>query len=95
MLFVGVKNQIFKLARNQILNYNSWKIKLLQIHQKLTIVGLILLVATYIIYNNHEIDQSEIGFNYAYITGISMLIVFITSFVLFSKDRIKESKSKK
>jgi len=55
----------------------------------------ILLIATYVIYNYYKIDDSVIGFNYAYITGISMLIVFITSFVLFGKGRIKESKSKK
>jgi len=63
-------------------------------HQKLTIIGMILLVATYLI-SNHEPNLPEIGFNYAYITGISMLIVFILSFVLFGKDRMKESKSKK
>ncbi|MCE9651929.1 MAG: hypothetical protein K8Q89_02560 [Nitrosarchaeum sp.] len=67
----------------------------MQIHQKLTFIGVILLVVTYVIYNYHKIDGSVIGFNYAYITGISMLIVFITSFVLFGKGRIKESKSKK
>ena len=67
----------------------------MQIHQKLTIVGVILLVATYVISIYHESDHLGTGFNYAYITGISMLIVFITSFVLFGKDRIKELKSKK
>jgi hypothetical protein len=67
----------------------------LKTHQKLTIVGMILLIATYLISNYHEMVHPGIGFNYAYITGISMLIVFITSFVLFGKDRIKESKSKK
>jgi hypothetical protein len=67
----------------------------LQTHQKLTIVGVILLVVTYMISTYHETDHPGIGFNYAYITGISMLIVFITSFVLFGKYRIKESKSKK
>ncbi|MGI0057615.1 MAG: hypothetical protein ACREAK_09635 [Nitrosarchaeum sp.] len=67
----------------------------MQIHQKLTVVGVILLIATYVISNYHENNHPEIGFNYAYITGISMLIVFITSFVLFGKDRIKESKSRK
>jgi hypothetical protein len=40
-------------------------------------------------------EQPEVKFNYAYVTGISMLIVFIISFVLFGKDRINESKSKK
>jgi multidrug transporter EmrE-like cation transporter len=58
-------------------------------------VGVILLIATYVISNYHEMDHPEVGFNYAYLTGISMLIVFITSFVLFGKDRLKESKSKK
>jgi len=67
----------------------------LQIHQKLTIIGMILLAATYLIYNYHETDHPGIGFNYAYITGISMLIVFIASFVLFGLDRLKESKTKK
>ena len=47
------------------------------------------------IYTYHETDHPETRFNYAYITGISMLIVFITSFVLFGKDRIKELKYKK
>ncbi|MCV0412478.1 hypothetical protein [Nitrosarchaeum sp.] len=63
-------------------------------HQKLTIVGMILLAATYLI-STREINLPGIGFNFAYITGISMLIVFITSFILFGKERIKESKSKK
>jgi len=67
----------------------------LQIHQKLTIVGAILLAVTYLIYNYHETEHPGIGFNYAYITGISMMIVFITSFVLFGMERLKESKSKK
>jgi len=60
----------------------------------LIIVGVILFVITYMISTYHEIDHSEIGFRYDYITGISMLIVFITSFVLFDEDKIKESKSK-
>ena len=64
-------------------------------HQKLTIAGMVLLATTYLISNYHETNHSGIGFNYAYITGISMLIVFIASFILFGKDRIKESKSKK
>ncbi|MBS3923456.1 MAG: hypothetical protein KGZ37_09970 [Nitrosarchaeum sp.] len=63
-------------------------------HQKLTVIGMILLAATYLI-SNHETNLPGIGFSYAYITGISMLIVFIASFVLFGKERIKESKSKK
>ncbi|MFB5608637.1 MAG: hypothetical protein ACE5Q5_00250 [Nitrosarchaeum sp.] len=69
--------------------------KLLRIHQKLTIVGFVLLVSTYVISNYPEINPSGTEFNYAYITGISMLIVFVASFVLFGMERIKESKSKK
>ncbi|EGP94548.1 hypothetical protein [Nitrosarchaeum koreense] len=52
------------------------------------------MAATYLI-SNYETNLLGIGFNFAYITGISMLIVFIASFVLFGKERIKESKSKK
>ena len=37
-------------------------------------VGGILLVITYIIYNHHEDNNPGIGFNYAYISGIAMII---------------------
>jgi hypothetical protein len=67
----------------------------LKVHQKLTIVGGILLAVTYFIYNYHQTEHSGIGFNYAYVTGISMMIVFIASFILFGIERLKESKSKK
>jgi len=66
----------------------------MRIHQKLTIIGLFLLVITYLIFNYHETEHPGIGFNYAYVTGVLMLIVFIASFVLFGKDRLNESKSK-
>ena len=52
-------------------------------------LGGILLVITYIISNYHEEDNLIIGFNYAYISGIAMIIVFMASFSLFYKDRFK------
>jgi hypothetical protein len=38
----------------------------------------------------HQTDHPNMGFNYAYIPGIVMLAVFSISFVMFTKDRIKE-----
>jgi len=67
----------------------------MQKHQKLTILGVILLVATIGIYYYHEEDHSEMGFNYAYVTGIAMIIVFMISFVMFNTDRWKESRKSK
>jgi hypothetical protein len=32
-----------------------------------------------------------VGFNYAYIPGILMLAVLAISFIIFTKDRMKES----
>jgi len=64
----------------------------MELHQKLTILGVVLLLATLIIYFYHEQDHSGIGFNYAYVTGIAMLIAFSASFLLFNKDKLKDSK---
>lgn len=64
----------------------------MQTHQKLTIAGGILLAITYLIFNYHEEDHTGIGFNYAYISGIAMIIVFMASFSLFYKDRFKSKK---
>jgi len=63
-----------------------------ELHQKLTILGVILLIATFAIHTYHEQDHPGIGFNYAYVTGIAMLIVFLGSFFIFNKDRFKASK---
>ena len=68
---------------------------MLEIHRKLTILGLVLLVATIAIYYFHEEDHPEDGFNFAYATGIAMIIVFMASLALINKNRFKESKSKK
>lgn len=64
----------------------------MEFHQKLTILGVILLIVTFIIHAYHEQDHPGIGFNYAYVTGIAVLIIFLTSFILFNKDKLKDSK---
>ena len=48
----------------------------MQTHQKLTIVGVILLVVTFLINYYHQETHPDIEFNYAYVTGILMLIAF-------------------
>jgi hypothetical protein len=53
-----------------------------------------LLVATIAIYYYHEEDHPGVGFNYAYVTGVAMIIVFLASLALINKDRFK-SKPKK
>jgi hypothetical protein len=60
-------------------------------HQKLTIVGVILLVATFLINNDHQETHPDVGFNYAYVTGVLMLVAFSISFVLFTKNQLKTS----
>ena len=64
----------------------------MELHRKLTILGVILLIATFIIHSYHNQDHPGIGFNYAYVTGIAMLIAFLASFLLFNKDKLKDSK---
>ncbi len=64
----------------------------MELHQKLTILGVILLIVTLIFHSYHEQDHPGIGFNYAYVTGIAMLIVFAVSFLLFNKDKLIDSK---
>jgi len=63
----------------------------MELHQKLTIIGIALLVITFIIQIQHEQDQST-DFNFAYVSGISMLIIFSLSFILFNKEKLKDSK---
>ena len=62
---------------------------LLEIHQKLTIVGVVLLVITFLINQYHQENHPDIGFNYAYATGVAMLIAFSISFVMFTKNNLK------
>lgn len=60
----------------------------MELHQKLTIIGIVLLILTFAIHTYHEQDHPGVGFNYAYVTGIAMLIVFSVSFILFNKDKL-------
>ncbi|MGY5151226.1 MAG: hypothetical protein ACW9XA_03040 [Candidatus Nitrosopumilus sp. bin_6a] len=61
----------------------------MEIHQKLTIVGLVLLVVTFLINYYHQENHPGIGFNYAYVPGIVMLIAFSISFIMFTKNQLK------
>ena len=63
--------------------------KLVELHQKLTILGIILLITTLLINTYHQEDHPDNGFNYAYVTGIVMLALFAVSFILFNKDKLK------
>lgn len=63
----------------------------METHRKLTIIGMILLVVTFLINHYHQEDHSEFGLNYAYIPGIAMLAVFSISFLMFTKDKLKAS----
>ncbi len=67
----------------------------METHRKLTILGVVLLVATIAIYYYHEEDHPDDGFNYAYVTGVAMIAVFMASLAIINKDRFKESKNKK
>ncbi|MGH1566016.1 MAG: hypothetical protein ACRBB5_00995 [Nitrosopumilus sp.] len=60
----------------------------METHQKLTLIGVILLVTTFLINYHHQEDHPGVGFNYAYITGIAMLAVFAISFIIFTKGRL-------
>ena len=63
----------------------------MEIHQKLTILGVILLVVTFLINYYHQDIHPGVGFNYAYVTGILMLVAFSISFVMFTKNQLKWS----
>ena len=63
----------------------------MQTHQKLTIIGIILLVVTILINHHHQEDHPGVGFNYAYVTGIAMLVVFLSSFIIFTKKNLKQN----
>ncbi|MDH3361336.1 MAG: hypothetical protein OEL51_03150 [Nitrosopumilus sp.] len=63
----------------------------METHQKLTFIGVILLVVTFLINYYHQEVHPGIGLNYAYVTGIAMLTVFSISFIMFTKDRLKTS----
>jgi Mg2+ and Co2+ transporter CorA len=62
----------------------------LETHQKLTVAGVILLVVTFLINYYHQENHPGIGFNYAYVPGIAMLAIFAISFIIFTKDRLRD-----
>ncbi len=64
---------------------------LLEVHQKLTVIGVVLLAMTFLINSYRQNNHPGVGFNYAYITGIMMLVSFSISFVMFTKDKLKSS----
>ncbi|WP_179362635.1 hypothetical protein [Nitrosopumilus oxyclinae] len=57
-------------------------------HQKFTILGVIFLVLTFLINYYHQETHPGDGFNYAYVTGIIMLVAFSISFVMFTKNQL-------
>ena len=61
----------------------------MELHRKLTFAGAALLVVTFLINHYHEETHSGVGFNYAYVPGILMLIAFSISFFIFTKNHIK------
>ena len=57
-------------------------------HRKLTFIGVIFLILTFLINYYHEQNHPGDGFNYAYISGVIMLICFGASFIMFTKDNL-------
>jgi len=58
-------------------------------HRKLTFIGVIFLIITFLINYYHEQNHPDMEFNYAYISGAIMLISFAASFLIFTKDNIR------
>lgn len=48
-----------------------------------------MLVVTFLVNYYHQETHPGMGFNYAYVPGILMLIAFSLSFVLFTKNNLK------
>ena len=63
----------------------------MNLHQRLTVIGVFLLIATILINYYHQQDHPSVGFNYAYVTGVTMLAVFIISFFIFTKKNLKQN----
>ena len=63
----------------------------METHQKLTIIGVVLLGITLLINYYHQQVHPGVGFNYAYVPGVGMLAVFLASFIMFTKDRLNDS----
>ena len=61
-------------------------------HAKLTILGVILLVATIVINYYHQNNHPGDGLNFAYVTGVAMVIVFMVSFIKFNYEKLRKHK---
>lgn len=61
-------------------------------HTKLTVLGVILLVATIAINHYHQTEHPGEGLNFAYVTGIAMVVVFMTSFIKFNYEKLRKPK---
>lgn len=61
--------------------------------KKLTLLGLALLASTILINQYHQSEHPGQGFNYAYVTGIAMVIIFLTSFVKFNFEKLRKPKN--
>lgn len=72
------------------LNSYTWRGKptTVKTHRKLTVLGVVLLAVTFLINHYHQQDSPEHGFNYAYVPGIAMLLVFTLSLFLFNRNRV-------
>ena len=76
-----------------VLIWHAGPLNGMELHRLLTFLGVVLLVATFAIqYGGEENGMERDGFNFAYVTGIAMLAVFMASFVLFNKNRWDVSK---
>ena len=67
----------------------------METHRKFTILGVVLLVITIVINYYHQTNHPNVGINYAYVTGIAMVIVFMISFVKFNYEKLKKPKQRK
>lgn len=66
----------------------------MEIHRTLTFVGVGLLLATFALNYNHDINGAPDEFNYAYITGIAMIIAFMLSFGIFNVGHWRKRKTR-
>ena len=48
-----------------------------------------MLILTFLVNYYHQETHPGVGFNYAYVPGILMLVAFSLSFILFTKNNLK------
>ena len=66
----------------------------METHRKLTILGVVLLLLTIAIFYYHEEGHPGVGFNYAYLTGIAMIAVFLISIAIMNKEKQRNQHQK-